>query len=256
MQFLSWASDDQAYSYDYWNNENLESKKVFSKVSTDLQKLLQDPHLTDIYNSFIAIVNAENLRIPKSNFLSLACGTCWLEALIARDYKPESITAVDFSRHRIHDLAPSTFRSIAPDYTDVTFVHGDILKIKKPICPYNFVVLSQAFHHVNQPVLLLKQITDNMLPGGKIIILGEHYFSKRQTLLAIVKHYLKLIIRKSYRDIHPFFPSYSSLFPPSTSKGDIHYSKSDYHFLFTSLGFQYKHFVHKESSIQSYILYI
>ena len=59
MQLLSWASDDQAYSYDYWNNENLESKKVFSKVSTDLQKLLQDPHLTDIYNSFTAIVNAE-----------------------------------------------------------------------------------------------------------------------------------------------------------------------------------------------------
>lgn len=210
--------------------------------------------MSSIYNDCVSLINNNLDFFSSSRVLSLASGTCWLEASLCDLYKPSHITAVDYSANRIHTIAPSIFKAIAPSYDDVDLVNGDILQLQSPNMSFDLVLLSQAFHHTNQPITLLKEISRVLKPKGSVLIVGEHHYNSVHTFRQLLSHFYKYTSRSSYRHQHSLFPSYSTLFPPCFEKGDIHYSKSDYHYMFSAMGFSYIRVLSSYANLQSYLL--
>ena len=252
MELISCVESHSDPSFKYWNNRSNEAKKVFSSRTPG--EIINDPRYKCIYEDVLDLLDSADIDFRDKSFLSLASGSCWLEALITKKYCPESITAIDFSFHRIHELAPLSFQQTCPEYKNVRLIHGDILNFDKPSKPFDIVILSQAFHHTNQPIRLLNTIWENLSQAGMVIIVGEHYYPARSHAKQIIKHAYKWLFMSNYRQCHSLLPSYSTLYPPCFKKGDIHYSKSDYHFIFSSLGWKYSHSINKRSRTQSFLL--
>jgi SAM-dependent methyltransferase len=121
---------------------------------------------------------------------------------------------------------------------------------------YDIIILCQSLHHSESPILLLKEVNQLLAENGIAIIMGEHFFSHRERISQLTKHFIKYFIdHRSYRSSHYLLPSYDDLFPPSLEKGDIHYSLSQYHFMFKKS--QLNMFCHKsckKSGIQGFVL--
>ena len=188
MELISLIGGSVDSTYNYWNDKDVEKIKAFSSSSP--QELVKIPKYKSIYDDIVFCLDNLGVDFSEKNFLSLAAGSCWLEALIASQYKPKSITAVDFSEHRIHELAPLSFRDACPNYKNVKLVHGDILKLDTITSTFDVIILSQAFHHTNQPIALLKSINDNLGSCGSVIITGEHYYSRLSKLKQTFRHFL------------------------------------------------------------------
>ena len=111
-------------------------------------------------------------------------------------------------------------------------------------------------HHSESPILLLKEASQLLAENGIIIIMGEHFFSLRERLFQLTKHFIKYFIdHRSYRLSHYLLPSYDDLFPPSIEKGDIHYSLSQYHFMFKKSQLDiFLHDSNKKCGIQGFVL--
>ncbi len=251
----NWIEKNEIRTAKYWEDPEKEKTKVFNILDNDLKKLEEDIHLNNIYNHLLEISNNENISFKDKTIISLASGTGWLEGKFLRDKKINKLTLIDFSKHRIHELGPKTLKLFGFELDRADFVYGNILDLKIKNNSQDIILLSQAFHHINEPIKLLNEIKRVLKDDGVVIILGEHYYSWKIKLNRIIKHYIKYFLNyKKYRKLNSFFPEYKSLFPPSYEKGDIHYSKLEYHHLFTSMMFDYNHYIHNTKTIQAFVL--
>jgi ubiquinone/menaquinone biosynthesis C-methylase UbiE len=254
---INWINEkNTARTAQYWNDFEQEKEKVFNISDGDFKKLEENQHLGDIYNHLVEVSNAEHIVFKEKQVLSLAAGTCWLEGRFFNDKDIKRLVAIDFSKHRIHDLASLTIEHYKLT-EKVDLVYGSILDLKVKDQSQDIVLLSQAFHHINEPIRLLSEIKRVLKPNGVIIIVGEHYYNWKVKLIGVAKHFAKYLLNyKKCRDAHSFVPSYQALFPPCYEKGDIHYSKLEYHHMFVGTGFGYKHFIDRTKTIQAFVLNI
>lgn len=253
---INWIEDkNNIRTSDYWNNFEKEKTKVFNVLDENFKKLELDEHLNDIYNHLVEISDENNIQWEGKRVLSLASGTCWLEGRFLQNKNIDNLIAVDFSKHRIHELGSKTIEYYGFDDEKVNLVYGSILDLKIEDKSQDIVLLSQAFHHINEPIKLLNEIKRVLNPNGVVIIVGEHYYNWKIKLNKITKHFIKYIINyKGHRNIHTFFPETQGLFPPSYEKGDIHYSKLEYHYMFNGMKYMYKHSIHCSKTLQAFIL--
>lgn len=253
----NWIDDNlnDINSADYWNDAKKEEKKIFNISNGDIKKLETNKNLNSIFNHLQQILKDHNIDLNGKNILSLAAGTCWLEARTLNNIKFKKFTAVDFSKHRIHDLALKTFESYNCPVKNVDFVHGNILDLKLKNNSQDIIILSQAFHHTTSPIELLNEMIRVLKPEGKIIILGEHFFNTSTILYRSIKHIIKWILNhKQYRKIHMFLPQYRALFPPCPIKGDYHYSKSEYFYFFHNANLEFVHSIATDKTTQGFLI--
>lgn len=77
----------------------------------------------------------------------------------------------------------------------------------------DIILLSQAFHHTNEPIRLLNEIKKVLKCDGVVIIICEHYYNWKIQSKQIIKHFIKYIINyKNYRDINVCYPQYQAMF--------------------------------------------
>jgi SAM-dependent methyltransferase len=243
-------------SKNYWNQSSIEKDKPFY-IKENIDMLETNDHLNDLYNQLKSLMDINDVNIKDKKILSLGCGTCWLESwLISRsNEKPYSFTGVDFSKHRIHDLAPKTLEHY--DISMPTELYcGDMINTIPSNNKYDVIILCQSLHHSDVPMLLLKECRKLLSDNGIILVVGEHYYNNFQRSEQLIKHFVKYIINyKSYKENHYLLPSYDDLFPPCLKKGDIHYSLSQYYFMFKKTKLKItKHIVNKHEGIQGYSL--
>ena len=220
----NWIEENKIRTAEYWNDLEKEKAKVFNILDGDFLKLEKNSHLNDLYIHLKEISEAENFDYTKKSFLSLASGTCWLEGRFLKDKNIEKLIAVDFSKHRIHELGLKTLEYYEFEKGKLELVYGSILDLKIESFSQDFILLCQAFHHINEPIQLLKEINRVLKINGKVIILGEHYYNWGVKLRNTLKHFIKYTINyNDYRSLNTFFPEYQALFPPSYEKGDVHY---------------------------------
>ena len=240
----------------YWNQEDLEKTKPFY-VKEDISKLENNNHLIALYAQLIYLLENTKTSLKNKKILSLGSGSCWLESwLISRsNEKPHLFDAVDFSKHRIHDLGPITLNYYNID-VPIKLYCGDMINTIPHTDSYDIIILCQSLHHSESPILLLKEASQLLAENGIIIIMGEHFFSLRERLFQLTKHFIKYFIdHRSYRLSHYLLPSYDDLFPPSIEKGDIHYSLSQYHFMFKKSQLDiFLHDSNKKCGIQGFVL--
>lgn len=255
---INWIEKlDNDKSFHYWNDEEIEKKKIFYiNNEGSLKNIKNSRHLNAIKNEFEIIIQKYNIDFSNKNIFSLGSGTGWIESLVLKSYNFKSLNLLDFSKHRILSLAPKTVELNIKDITNVNFIYGNMYDLKIKDSSVDYFILTQAFHHADEPLELLKSIYFKLKSDGKVIIIGEPYFNFFSTIKHFGYHFIKYLLNyKNYRKIHYILPGYNDLFPPDQIKGDNHYSLFDYHLMFDKFKFQYKQHVSKSKSTQSFILF-
>jgi len=233
-------------SFDYWNNEELEKEKVFYDVVT-LQNSAEQQFFIEELSGYLSD-NSKEIN----SFLSVCCGNLWIETNALKEKNIAKIVGIDYSQHRVHKLAVKSI-----EYTKINskieLICGNILDFNMDN-KFDFIYLSKAFHHIESPLALLRKLKDLLSSNGKILICGEHYYSKKKYLKRLMKHFIKFFLSKNYRRVRSFIPEYGMLFPYSIEKGDIHYSLYQYDYFFKKIEFNYKRIIHHKRGFQTFIL--
>jgi len=256
-KLINWIEqNDPDKSYNYWNNEEEEKKKIFyvDENSSD-KKLSNNKHLDEILKEFKKIIQIYNLNFKNKDIFSLGAGTGWIESNVLKGHRFKSLNLLDFSKHRILSLAPTTVKLNIKNLSNIKFIHGNMYDLKINNASVDFFILAQSFHHADEPLELLKIIKKKLKKDGTIIIIGEPYYSFINTIKHIGYHFIKYFLNyKKYRKIHYFLPSYNDIFPPDQIKGDNHYSIFDYHLMFKKFNFKYEKTLSRSKKTQSFIL--
>ena len=239
----------------YWNDESVEKKKVFNVIDLGFDKIERSIKYSALLDSIIKVINKHEIRTQDSNILSLMSGSCWVESQIFKNNDFKSLTNVDISQHRIHKLAPFTMSHYGVN-KNVNFMLGSVFDMDTSESKYDIIFLSQGFHHIEEPIRLLRLLKKMLNENGFIVIVGEHFYSNYKYHKRAMKHFVKYIINwRSYRRLHHFYPSWQDLFQPDYDKGDIHWSLSEYNIIFKKGGFSiYHHDVHTSNLFQSFVL--
>ena len=222
-------------SRSYWNNRELEDEKeifrLYMRENTEL--VLHGSHLEAFVHSKELL---EKNQIHLNHVLSLACGSCWLEALLIKWRKFNSLTGVDFSDIRIREMAEETIRQSG--IIDFDLKVSDVYEFSSTK-KFDLIIMCQSFHHMDSPVYLLKNIRKMLARNGHILIVGEHRYNFSIGMLRLAKHFIKWGINyRGHRKSHYLIPGYSDLFGPSLEFGDNHYFLNHYEVMFKRGGFR------------------
>jgi len=247
---------NQDLSSTYWNDETLEKNKVFNVFDLGFEKIETKKKYIDLLSQLKEISEIAKVDYGQSSVLSVASGTCWLEGQFFKEREFKHMSCIDLSVHRIHKLAPFTLEHYGINPKKVTLIEGSVFDLIEEDRLFDVVILSQAFHHIDEPIRLLRFLRQKLSSNGKILILGEHFYSNFEYHKRSIKHFIKYLINwKSYRWSRNFYPAWQDLFQPDFEKGDIHWSKSEYDFIFKKSGFEnYYHSIHKNQKYQAFIL--
>jgi len=239
----------------YWNNEDLEKGKAFNVIDLGFDKIEGSRKYQQLLDQIEGLVAQYKIAIENSNILSVASGTCWVESQWLKNKQFNTLRSIDISQHRIHKLAPFTMEHYGVE-GDIGFLHGSIFDLNADENRYDIIFLSQAFHHIEEPIRLLRFLKQLLSENGVILIVGEHYYTRLDYHKRALKHFVKYLLnRKGYRRLKQFYPSRQDLFPPDYDKGDIHWSPSEYDFIFRKSGLEkYFHDVHHSNRYHSYVL--
>jgi len=226
--WLKRENTNKMFSSEYWNNiENEKSKEWWIEDSND-KKVFNYLTKSGLLEEFRMATQDLNLH---GKVLDLAAGTCWTSAELTKYKDINIVDAVEFSHHRIDQLAPITIESLGGDMNKINRIYGSFYDIKRENEYYDFILLSQAYHHAELPLKLFHECDRVLKKGGKIIIIGEHIIGIKRLFRRFVKNLLKLkinlnIMKEFYNHNDPL--------------GDHYYMEHDYAFTFFAYGYDYK----------------
>lgn len=234
VQWLSNAQLDATYTAGYWNDIQAEKKKPWWIADGQYQMCMDFITHEGLYEEFQNAIEMSGLATGNGQYkvVDIAAGICWTSALLSKLKGVQEVHAVELSKHRIELLAPHAFRMFDGDTSKFYRYVGSFYELHLPDDSYDIIFMSQAFHHADKPLKLLMECDRILRRGGKIILIGEHFINS----IKILKKFCAALIKKRY-----VAKSFCQLFPPDPLLGDHYYRISDYHFIFTTLGYQIEH---------------
>lgn len=163
-------------SYEYWNDVKNEKTKPywiedesdmkllnFIQKETNLQKCFQDA--LDFANHFGDGV--------KGHVLDVGAGVAWTSAILSKSKIVESVTAIDYSEHRLKDVTPIVFSQLKGDDNKFKSIIGDFLEIDFPLKKYDTIVFCQSLYMFPHIDAVLKKVLDILAPGGLVLVACE-----------------------------------------------------------------------------------
>lgn len=230
--WLSPADLRAIYSSDYWNDVAEERKKEWwiEVGESSCQRLLAYLDNSGLMTEY-QIAEQSILEMPGSNLAiaDLAAGIGWASALLSRLPNVGSVHAVEVSQHRLDLLFPQAVRMFNGNAAKLHRYIGSFYKLGFDSESMDVVFLSQAFHHAATPVRLLSEIDRVLKPGGRLILIGEHFIGGRNLFRAMLK-----VLLTEGRLCTNFY----ELFPPDKVAGDHFYRVSDYFLFLQLMGYQ------------------
>lgn len=85
--------------------------------------------------------------------LDIAAGVGWTSALLSREKMISHVDALEFSLHRINNIAPIVIDGFNGEKRKISRILGSFYDIKGK--DYDIMFMSQAFHHSDNPLKLL-----------------------------------------------------------------------------------------------------
>lgn len=215
----------------YWNDESQEEGKPYEIKKGDtsvLETYLADSRLADdldlCLNNLTDVLDQPQPLSGRG--IDIACGNLWATAQVFRKHPlVEYMTCMDYSLHRLTKLAPKVIDAYKLPAARITLAHGSFYEIRDEDSSFDFAILSQAFHHADEPKRLLAELHRVLKPQGIVIIIGEHLLNERRQ-------------------------------KPETDPilGDHFYYQREYQELFEDAGFRVKQAKNPHSPLQAFIL--
>jgi SAM-dependent methyltransferase len=118
------------------------------------------------------VLRAAGLR-PAGTIVELGAGTCWLSATLACEPGVERAVAIEFSRHRLEQLAPVAIAAVGAPAAKIERRRADFNAPGLPEGCADLVVTDAAFHHASDPDHLASVAFALLRPGGTILLFRE-----------------------------------------------------------------------------------
>ena len=240
----------------YWNNEAEERKKEWWTLDGDFVRMdayLEQSYLAPQFRQVVDFLK-QRLGMPlRGCGADLAAGNLWATCHLLQVGAIERIYAVEMSQHRLLQLGPQILERYQVPHEKVVLCLGSFYELQIPDCSLDFVFLSQAFHHADDPLALLGEIRRVLKPGGVVLIIGEHMIDAVAIRARAYVRYLLECgiarIRGTQRTAPVRRP-----FAPDPVLGDHFYRAREYRTMFLQCGFTYHSLHLKRSGFQSFVL--
>jgi ubiquinone/menaquinone biosynthesis C-methylase UbiE len=234
IEWIDRQKGGEIYTSTYWNNIEVEKGKEWWLTDKNDKKLVNYLHSSGLFEEYkLAQTKLEEKSLLHGNILDVAAGVCWTSALLSRCEQIKRIDALDFSWHRINQLAPVVCEHFEANRDKIQRIFGTFYDIKKGNDEYDLIFMSQAFHHADNPVQLLVECNRVLKSGGCVALVGEHLITPYMLLKRAIKHFI--LTRKISINFY-------ELVKPDEISGDHYYRIDDYYFLFQSFGYTVKHY--------------
>lgn len=230
-------------SYEYWNEKNIEKKKFFYKILSDFESFKNDSKQNNFSYELSRIIKDNKININDKSIMSIGSGSCYVEAKTFSFYEFKNLTCLDFSKHRITELAPVVFDKFKMTSKSINLICGDpheyFKKYEKQ--KFDLIFMCAAFHHFEKPENLLNLLINKLNVNGYIIIIGEPYINFFEKIKYLNKNLLKYILNyKKFRSYFTFDELISGLISKDKTKGDNIRSIRSYKNLFKKFNFKIK----------------
>ena len=217
---------------DYWNDEAIESEKEWWILDGDFEPMEQYLQRSGLGRQLDAAIDlGERLRGRGLNGAGadVAAGTLWsVPRLLARG--ATCIYAVEYSVHRLTKLGPALLSHYGVAAEEIVLCLGSFEELRIGEGELDFVLMSQALHHADDPSRLLAEARRVLRPDGVVLVTGEHVVAERRWL------------PRRFRNMR------------DPVLGDHWYRRSDYERLFRDSGFRWERIQRSGESIQAFVL--
>lgn len=265
----SWLSDSEiseiAYS-EYWNDEEQEKSKEWYVLDGNFSKMEHYLKKSNMVEDLIKAVD-----VSKKHFISelrgvgidLAAGNLWAVPHLLNLGAIEKIYCLEYSKHRLFKIGPRVLEHYNVPKYKVVLVLGSFYDLHLENNSLDFVLLSQAFHHANEPLRILAEIERTLKPSGIVIIIGENivnlykaylrYFIKFFISMFMPVKFQKRLFKKTFQPKR-LVPKSKDLFLPDPVLGDHNYTNKQYYEMFSKFQFQIKNIKSRNPKKQSFVL--
>lgn len=231
-----WISDKELeliYTSSYWNDIEEEKTKEWWIEDGNYEKCLnylKSSQLLYEYQQsekFITEFPGESIKI-----VDLAAGIGWTSVLLSKLSNVTEVHAVEISKHRLGPLFEHSIKMLKGDSNKIFRYLGNFYDLRFDDKSIDIIYMSQAFHHAEKPLKLILECDRVLKDNGRIILVGEQFIGTRK----IIRRFFANLIKK-----RKFTTNFYEMFPPDRKLGDHYYRRSDYYFMFRTLGYNIKH---------------
>lgn len=160
----------------YWNDMEVEKRKAFFVTGPEDMRLLSYlREQTGLERCFLDAVSfvEERLGGMGRSVLDVAAGVCWTSALISRRPGVGDVVAVDYSAHRLFEIAPVVIKQMGGDAGKIRRIAGDFMEMELPPESFDTVVFCQALYMFSDIGKALSKASSALRPGGRLIVACE-----------------------------------------------------------------------------------
>jgi SAM-dependent methyltransferase len=265
----NWLSDAEISRIEYsqfWNDEEMEKDKAWYILDGDFAKMeryLETTSLALDLSDCVKVLNTDFKRHLTGVGIDMAAGNLWAVPRLLRLGTVDKIYCLEYSKHRLLQIGPAVLEYYGVPKERVVLALGSFYDLHLKNKSLDFVFMSQAFHHADDPNRLLREVDRVLRDNGVIIIVGEHVFGyRKEQAKHIVKYLISRLVPKGIQQrlfgrvfaVRTLMPSRRHILPPDPVIGDHYYTPKEYESLFSGLGFQAKRLRRKNSSFQSFVL--
>lgn len=261
-----WVSDpalDEIGFSRYWNDEEKEKQKQWYILDGDFSKMeayLSQTGLPGDIERAARVLQTKFNRRPSGVGLDMAAGNLWAASYLFKMGPIETLYCLEYSKHRLLTIGPRVLEHYNIPKERIVLALGSFYDVHLADESLDFVFMSQAFHHADDPERLLTEVYRVVKPDGFVVIIGEHIVERsyakyiagslfsRAAPAAVQRLLLGRVVAP-----RPLLPAGPSKPPPDPIMGDHYYTGREYQQMF-SKQFTTRRFRTRRSPSQSFIL--
>ena len=168
---------------------------------TNLGLSVKSRNIKDVIQDIDLNLDLKKLSFSQNTEILIAgCGTGQHAITTASKYKNAKILALDLS---FNSLAYAKRKADELKFTNINFLQGDLLDLKKLNKKFDIIESVGVLHHMNDPLIGLKSITD-CLKDNSLLLIGLYSKKARENIFEIRKKIKSLKIKTTRNDIINF----------------------------------------------------
>ncbi len=168
---------------------------------TNLGLSIRSRNMKDVIKDINLNLDLNKLSFSKNaNILIAGCGTGQHAITTASKYKNSKILAIDLS---YNSLAYAKRKAEELNFTNINFIQGDLLDLKKLNKKFDIIESVGVLHHMSDPLVGWRSLTD-CLKDTSLMLIGLYSERARENISEIKKNIKILKIKTSRTDIINF----------------------------------------------------